>query len=171
MGRHVAAAVPFALIGTYTSTGATLDITGLTTSYAQYQLVITNYLPSVSGSDLWMRFSQDNGSTFTSANYRYAQSVISDVLVTPSLAVSDAAAQILIAAAISNDSSAGVQGNILVTNPATSGVYKRVASTVGYRAGTGPFVESEGGGGNFATSGQVNALRLLASTGTMSSTV
>ena len=165
------AAVPFALIGTYTSTGATLDITGLTTSYAQYQLVITNYLPSVSGSDLWMRFSQDNGSTFTSANYRYAQSVISDVSVTPSVAVSDAAPQILIANAISGDSSAGVQGSITIVNPAVSGVYKRISSTVGYRAGTGPFVESEGGGGNFATSGQVNALRLLASTGTMSSTV
>jgi len=160
------------LIGTYTSTGATLDITGLTGSYAQYQLVITNYQPSVSGSDLWLRYSQDNGSTFTTANYRYAQSVISDDLAgSPSVATSNAAPYILIANNLSGDSSAGVQGMITIPNPAVSGVYKRISLTMGSRASTGQFVEAEGGGSNFATSGQVNALRLLASTGTMSSTV
>lgn len=164
--------VGLVLLGTYTSTGATLDITGLTGSYAAYQMMITQYLPSVSGSDLWLRYSQDNGSTFTTANYRYAQSVISDDLVgSPSVAVSNAASYILIANALSNDSSAGVQGTVSITNPAVSGVYKRVYLTVGSRAGTGQFVESEGGGSNFATSGQINALRFLSSTGTMSSTI
>jgi hypothetical protein len=159
------------LLGTYTSTGSTLDVTGLTGSYAAYQMVITNYLPSVSGSSLWMRYSQDNGSTFTTANYRYAVSVIADDSVSPSLAVSGSAPYILLAADVSGDSSAGVQGVITAVNPAVSGVYKRVNATVGYRAGGGQFVEIEGGGSNFATSGQVNALRLLPSTGTMSASL
>lgn len=166
----VSATVAAVLIGTYTSTGSTLDMTGLTGSYAQYQVLITEYLPSVSGSDLWLRYSQDNGSTFSAANYRYAQSVIADDSVSPSVAVSNNAPQILVATAISGDSSAGVQGVITIANPAVSGVYKRALISVGYRAGGGQFVEAEGGGSNFATSGQVNALRLLSSTGTMSAT-
>lgn len=167
----VSSTVAAVLIGTYTSTGATLDMTGLTGSYAMYQMVITEYLPSVSGSDLWLRYSQDNGSTFSAANYRYGQSLIADDSVAPGVATSGSAPYILVAAAISGDSSAGVQGVITIANPAVSGVYKRADITVGYRAGTGQFVDVEGGGSNFATSGQVNALRLLSSTGTMSATV
>jgi hypothetical protein len=59
------------------SASASIDITNLLTQYSVIKIFVYNARPSTDGSNFRIRFSDDNGSTFASADYQYVVRQIS----------------------------------------------------------------------------------------------
>jgi hypothetical protein len=103
----------WALISSGTaSNSTTLDFIGLT-GYSAYWFMITDPLvPVTNAVDLWIRISQDNGSTFKSGGTDYTYESY-EVLASNTSAINSAstgAAQLIAAATVGNSAANGIGG-------------------------------------------------------------
>jgi len=158
-------------INTFTaSNAATLDITGLSSTYKSYIIEIEKLTPATDNADLWLRYSQDGGSTFitTASSYRYMRTQVNEAGTATSSGAADS--KIILAGTIGNASGEGLGGTLTIFSPGTASLYKHVRFNASYVDGT-PGGITVGGGGNYLADGNpVDALRLMMSSGNITAT-
>lgn len=156
-----------------TSTGVTsIPLTSLiNSSYSSYQLTISGYVPSTSGTPLFMQFSQNNGSTWDSSNiYRVAcffalsnstDGFCSSVGLGTSFDINGGPATV-----------GGGTGAcpLWLTNLSSTAVYKMVTGTCATTGG-GPIVSFAVNAMEYESTSAVNAIQIFVTTGTMTVTV
>ena len=150
------------------SNSATIDFTGLTSSYFAYKIIISAVVP-VSSAVLLMRFSNDNGSTFFAGatDYGYAIETL-NTSGTLTAINSTGATSINLTGTLGNTASQSNNFDITILNPVNSIQYNGgywTASSV-----TGSVISIWGAGATTQTI-SVNAIRFLMSTGNISSGV
>lgn len=161
-------------LGEYATSGTvtSLSITGISTTYRAYQFLIQSALPGTSGANLLMRFSADGGSTFNSTTgYHDIAVLYVDTLTSPTITVSTAASSLVIAQGMGNTTGFEGQGSVVMTNPAVSGAFKKIQSSVGYLTNGSLLASVEGRGALLSTTAQVTAVQFLPSTGNLAMTV
>ena len=152
------------------STSATVDFTGLSSSYIAYKIIYTHIKPATDGADWWFRTSTDGGSSFDAGASDYSHGRFGNSMVTSSI-LSEAADnvdnQIVLAGVTGNTTGKSVSGELTIYNPSVADytyvTFVQVEITdggVGY-----PF----NGAGIRLSSGDVDAIRFLFSTGNISS--
>jgi hypothetical protein len=61
-----------AFLETHTaSNSATLDFTNLSSTYDEYLLIVSNFIPATNAADLWLRVGTGAGPTYQTASYEY----------------------------------------------------------------------------------------------------
>lgn len=156
------------LVGSATaSTSATIEFTGLGSTYQAYMVVISNLIPVTDATALCMRCSTDNGSTFIStANiYRHARTAMpsSGVLFT---GASNGDTQMLIAGNQGNNTGESLSCIVKLMNP-SSAAYLKV-TIEGCYLGADAIFYSLFGGGVIGT-GVINAVQFYMSSGNIAS--
>jgi hypothetical protein len=169
----LSAAQAMTFIGTYATSGTVtgLTISGLSTNYLSYQFTVSSATPSVSGADLWMRFSSDNGATFVSTGYHDIAILYVDTSTSPAISVSTAASKLLLAQAIGNTVDFGANGEVVIINPTVTGAFKKIQSTIGYLTNASLLASQECRGGLLSTTSMVNAVQFIPSTGNLAMSV
>jgi hypothetical protein len=157
---------------TISSSQATVDFTGIDSSYDDYMLVIKDLIPVTDSSHLWMRVSEDNGSNFKSgaSDYKYAVGYGVQGASDGALG-SSGAAQMLLANTLGNASGETFCGEIRFFNPAGSSKKKIFTGNYVYTSGDDNFLANHFGGCYFGSANAINAIRLLMSSGNISSGV
>jgi hypothetical protein len=153
-------------LGTVTaSTSSTLDLTSLLSStYDDYLIVIDKLALSNNNANLQLRVSTDNGSSFSSSSYEWANTK------TTSSVAPDASngTSIKVTSGVGNTGGRAVSGNIHFHSANANDATQRFTGQLAFYDGTGNFT----GYALFATwngTGPVNALRFLPSAGTLDS--
>jgi hypothetical protein len=153
------------------SASATLDITGLG-DYAVIKFILVNIVPGTIGDALWFRTSTNNGSTFDNgaSDYRYSYSGY------PSSGTSAISGNSIGSTQIVLTNGAGVatvslEGEINLYNPAGTTYFKRIIGQVGYFETSIPSHIAVNVSGVRAAAADIDAVRFLFSTGTITGTV
>lgn len=158
------------------STSATIDFTGLSSTYDEYVLTVTNFVPAANNSYPILRVSEDNGSTYKSgaSDYGYISSYNTDISATPTGYGDSSESGIWINGGNGVSSTASKGGlccEIRIFSPASTS-----ANKLFYMSGCS--VKTAGGEAffNFTTSGRfvldtnaINAVRILSSSGNITS--
>lgn len=155
------------LLNTYTSSGvATQDMTNMT-GYSNYLVVFQNLTPVTSATSLYLRFSNDNGSTFFSGASDYNYENFSAANATLTAAQSIGSTVINLSNAHNNTAGAGAGGSLLLSNLNSSFNRKSVLYNSIYvnSAGNMNIFQT---GGNFAGTQNIDAIRFLFSSGNIS---
>jgi hypothetical protein len=161
----------FVKIGTATaSSSATISFTGLSATYLYYQLVLVSVIPQTSTANMLMRFSTNNGSSYdsTSGHYEY-QAVYSLASNSTTTIGSTSATSFIICNSMGTNANTGANGFINIYNPSqandigiTFEVVYPFSSATSWNGGSGS-------GLYLVTTGAVNALQILMSSGNISS--
>jgi hypothetical protein len=150
------------------SSSSSIDFTGLSTSYRDFILEISNLVPATDTADLYMRTSTDNGSTYDSgaSAYQWSRMSVSSGGTT-SGAGSTGDSKIVLATNTGNSTRECVSGTITIHNPqGTTGTHITWENTI-YSA-TPTFFTTRGGAFRDA-SADVDAIRIIMSSGNISS--
>ena len=162
------------LISTQTaSSSATVDFTGLTSTYNTYAVIINEVVPAIYNAVLWFRIGTGGTPTYQSGSvYKYYQFKAgifgSTVFGSGSGSISD----VKIPIAILDNTSNSDNGNsiIYVYNPAQTAVYHQITFTVtGDYNGSPNEIDYNYGGGTYSSTTAITALRFLFSTGNIAS--
>lgn len=111
------------LIATGTaSNSATINFTGLTSSYSYYYVVYSNIQPVANTGNLYLRVSTDNGSTFSATGYYYAGTQQTSASAAGVIAAANDTAFLLTLSQFNagNDNGGGI---IEIINPSQSTTY------------------------------------------------
>jgi hypothetical protein len=165
--------VGMALLASGSASGATLDID--LSSYGSYAGIIIklHLLPATDGTDIYMRFSTDGGSTYDAGagNYNYATTIVRSVGTT-AVGADDAATELRIfaAAVIGNSATEGANVTVDLFNHTSTALWSR-ATWNGYcisddATPAGRFVS---GGGAREAAQNTDAVRFLFSSGNITS--
>lgn len=129
-----------------------VDFTGIDGTYDEYIFTIANLVPSVLNDTLWLRYSNDGGSTFNSGATDYRVTGAYDT-------------KIIIASTVSNvDATGGAGGNVILQKPSSTTRYVKTISFVGvYNAGVLSVC------GTSTALGAVDAVRFIFAGGNVSS--
>lgn len=152
------------LISTATaSSSATIEFTGLTSTYFMYKIIFSNLLPA-SNSTLYLRTSTNGGSTWDSGasnyNWRYMQTTVAGS-TTASGNSSDSQIEILSSlSSAANEQSCGI---IDIYNPLATGYCRMIM--YGHRFGSATNQTTQHGGAARLAAADVDAIQLLMSTG------
>jgi hypothetical protein len=152
------------------SSSATIDFTGIGSTYDLYRAEFYNVVPATTDAYLWLRTSTDNGSSYDSGASDYAYGII--YMVSPSstpigLADStDAAIYLDPYSSISDSSYGGISGAVEFCNPDVAQYWRcRMEFSGSYDVSCVPAV----GSGARLTAANVDAIRFLMSTGNIAS--
>lgn len=158
----------FVLISTQTaSASATIDFTGLSTSYKAYAIVLNNVVNATATQNLYFRTSTDNGSTFTASAgaYSYANDYASSASGgSPNGSGSATQVQLTRAAQLNSSHLAGI---IYLYAPADSGVYTSLTYNLHFQSGSEMYYSS--GTGLRVVKEANNAIRFLYASGNITS--
>lgn len=146
---------------------ATVDITsGLTSTYDEYEIHIINLVPA-SNADVWLRTDANAGASFDAGASDYAYRL--DPGGGAALTTSGGAAQILLTTpvTVSSSNSAGFSAIIRIYRPSIA--KNCTVSWNGFWVDTAPSYRAITGFGERLSATAVNAVRLLFSTGNISS--
>lgn len=166
-GVYTQAGVYLLASGSVTAAG-TLDLTAnIDSTFDAYRLVLYNFYPVNNGDDLWLRVSEDGGSSFKAGTtaYTYAGGVTNSGGTSSNLSSGSGNSKIIIASSVSNGVTAGVSGEIEFFNPASAALLKQFNYVMGYTSTTPQFINLNASGSYTADTNAINALRLLFSTG------
>lgn len=158
------------LLGSSTASGASaITFTGLT-GYGAYLFVMDNIYPSTDGDNFWMRFSNDNGSTYNSGAAAYVWAhYIATAAATSGNAGSTADTKIVIDnQAISNDGNNGHHGNLWMYAVTSKNTYITQNATSYNNTGGTTAILSSGRSTNTTT---VNAVQFKMSSGNINGTI
>ena len=159
------------LIATATaSSSATIDFTGLASTYAAYKIVVSVLLPATDGVEFWMRTSTDGGSTYSSTanDYSYVNEGTGSSVV-GGRATTGTAIHLIdgaIFATLNNASTDESVWNIIFYNPADSTTKKKAVWHGHTSGGITPGMIAGCGMRNADTA--VNAIRFMMSSGNIS---
>ena len=166
-----AAATGLVYINTFTASGAAaLDITGISSTYSSYLIEIEKLTPATDNADLWLRISQDGGSSFitTSNSYRHMRTEVNEAGTSTASGAADS--KIIVAGTIGSGTGEGLGGSIRIFSPATSNLYKPIRFDATWLNGTPAGLTGNGGGHYLADGAPIDAIRLLMSTGNITAT-
>lgn len=149
------------------SGAAALDLSGLSTTYRAYELVIDGLVPATDAVNLLLRFSNDGGSTFKAgaSDYSFVAHDADTGAVAIGLTADETASEIRINnRAVGSDT--GEQGSLRLTafNPANAATRTQVIWQYVYR-NSGGTLSVGGGSGEVVTAESNAALRVLFSSG------
>jgi len=151
------------------SAAASLPLTGLTTDYQAYVLMFHDLLAATSGADLYFQVSTDNGATHKSgaSDYRHARHGFS-VGGAVGGSGSNGDTKIPIAAGLGNSAATGheVAGSITIHAPMNANDQTRIDWQLSYLNSTGNYTTLSGGG-HYSVSGATDAIRLIMSSGNL----
>lgn len=153
------------------SSAASLDFTGLSTTYRAYQIVVTQFVSASDNVLLYLRTSDDNGSSFDAGAADYHHLRMGSLTSAPSTVVGGGSAgdaQILIA---NTGTGAGeaIDAKITIYDPARSALNTRVQWESASSNATAGALTLFNGCGQRAAAEANNAVRLLFSTGNIAS--
>lgn len=152
------------LIATGTaSNSATIDFTGLTSSYSYYYVVISNAQPVNNTDNLLFRVSTDNGSTYSATGYYYAATTQNSASGTGTNTAANST-NFRISFSQSNGGNDNGGGILEIINPSQTATYHQFLGNMTYVDSTGAIVTSVGGCLWVSTSA-INAIRFLYNTG------
>lgn len=157
-------------IATATPSGSSVaDFTGLSSTYAAYCFVFDLH-PSTA-TDIGVRFSTDNGSSFVASSYTYVNSVVAPGSTSVLTERSTAATLMRIShAAPFNSAAYGVRGVLYFNNPSDATRFPRIYGQ-GMSLSTSSDFNQVNFGGVRPTAAAINAIRFLASTGNITGTI
>lgn len=151
------------------SSSASIDFTGFVSSlYTNYVLEFSDYVPSATSNEIWMRLSQ-SGTFVTSANYTYAWSFATSA---PALSSAGAAndTKTQLTNGVNTGSGLGVSGRITLFSPSATSSFKRAIWDLMNANGTSTVRVC--GGLSFApNTNAVDGIRILPASGTIASGV
>lgn len=151
------------------SAAASLPLTGLTADYQAYVLMFHDLLAATSGADLHFQVSTDNGATYKSgaSDYRHARHGFS-VGGAVGGSGSNGDTKIPIAAGLGNSAATGheVAGSITIHAPMNANDQTRIDWQLSYLNSTGNYTTLSGGG-HYSVSGATDAIRLIMSSGNL----
>ena len=157
---------------TTVSSAATVDITGLDATYSKYVIEYYGLVPATNNVEFWLRMSTDNGATYISTNtYNHGRLNLTNVSTTGAATVTGDSKIILVGAVVSNSAGCFVNGTIEIANPSQSTVdhgIRHRADQFGTSAANYFLVNSMGMN---TTTTAVNAVRLLTSSGNITSAI
>lgn len=145
------------------SASVSLDfITGITSEFTQYILEIINLVPA-SSVDIYLRFSDDGGSTFKSGASDYAYGSDQTSASAAFIPIS------VIATAISNTAShGGICGRATVYNPALVSVQTNCVTNI-TQASSATAIFSMYTGGSYVTAATIDGFQIIAESGNLTS--
>jgi hypothetical protein len=154
------------LIATVTAANsATIDLIGMT-GFTNYFITFSNLTPVTNATDLRMRISTNNGSTFdATANYRYIE-VVSNFGGSANIGSLTDTSMIIASADLNNTAGVGGGGILDIINPA-GGAYTTFISSSVYLTGGG-VLQMSTTNGQWTQTTTVNAIRFLMSSGNIS---
>lgn len=150
------------------SSSATIDFTGLSTSYRDFIVVLSHIVPATDTADFWFRTSTNNGSTYDSgaSDYQWGRMSVSSGAVS-ALGGSAADTKISLANNLGTGTRETFNGQLTLHDPqGTAGVHVNWENTI-YSA-TPTFFKTSGGGFRNSTA-DVDAIRFMMSTGNIAS--
>jgi len=100
------------------SASASLDFTGLSTTYFGYMCILESILPATDGQDLNLLVSTDNGSTFKTGASDYAWAWEEQQQATTNSSADSADSRMNLADAVGNVATEQVDGILYIVNPA-----------------------------------------------------
>lgn len=151
------------LIATGTaSSSATIDFTGLSSTYSSYFVIMDSIVPQTSTANLNFRISTD-GSTYQTSAYFYSGWQVTSAGTTGALSAASAA-QILLANSMSNTSTDGLSGIIEIYNPSQSATSHKFTYRTEYTDSGGGH-NCNTGGALWNTTTAITAIRFLFSSG------
>jgi len=158
----------FELITSITAANnATIDFTGLSTTYIAYTLLCVNLIPATDGAELNLQVSDDNGATFKNSGYAFTNIAQSATTVLSSSSTSATLIPITDSGGIGNGALESGNANILIYNPGTAAQpYIDFSSVYETTAGATQFTK---GMGLYGAAITVNAVRLSMSAGNITS--
>ena len=164
------------LISTATaSSSATIDFTsGITSTYDEYLLTITNMLPATDNQTALFRVSEDSGATFKSGatDYKWVATYQYSDAVTPSGDGSNGATSVnFMSTGISNSATrGGLSGEIRIYGPSSTASNKQFSFSVVVGKSSTDAVMSQDTKARFALDNNaINGVRILMSTGNITS--
>lgn len=151
------------------SSSATVDFTGLSSTYAAYKIVFSHIAPATDNVALWLRTSSNGGSSYDSgaSDYRYVSPLIGSI-GTYTSNVSGGAAQIVVIDGMGNAANEVGSGEVTIYNPSAAKYGQLFFSITGTDTSSGTRVVF-GGGGVRKSAADIDAIRLMYSSGDIAS--
>ena len=150
--------------GSTASSSSTIDFTGLSSSYIEYMVVLTDVHSSADFPDMYFRTSTDNGSTWDSGSTDYGYAGFHRSWAGGSIgANSTGAAQILIARELGTNTNEHINGIVHIFNPSGT-EYTMVRSTLVHHNYDGVLWRAEVAGQR-TSAADVDGIRFLLSSG------
>lgn len=154
------------LISTGTaSSSASIDFTGLSTTYSAYKIIYNNVYPGTTGTQLTMLFSTDNGSSFITSNYQYTGMAQATGAYAATASTNSSSILLSNSVAFFTVTNTVGSGEITLFNPAGSQATKLISHTGCSYVGSSPVPATYTTMGMYVTASAVNAIRLQMSSG------
>ena len=151
------------------SSSATIEFTGLSTTYSRYAIVIGALVPATDNVDFWGRMSDDNGSTWKSASGGYAWINHRNTTTTTTITSSVTDTKFIFARLVGNVGSyEKISGILNFTNVAQTTGVPTFDTNLSYANSAGSATQSEGSGYQRNAFG-FNGIQLLMSSGNITS--
>jgi hypothetical protein len=153
------------------SASATIDFTAMIgTAFNGYRVSITNLIPATDTADLWMRVSEDGGSSYKAgaSDYRWCRSTLTDA-GTRSEAGDTADAQIVLATNLGTGTGETLCGSVDFFAPGGAAKNKLVRGQLACLDAAPVAKDVTATGAYVGTVNAVNAIRFLMSTGNITS--
>ena len=154
------------------SSSATIDFTGLSSTYYTYILVYDGVALATDAQALTMRVSTDGGSTYLSTNYNYWCHGVDDTTTRTEAVASSSGTYISLSGAtteMGNAASEEASGMIRISNPSHSLVTRIFYENM--NGDTATRICGRRGFGYNTTTSPINAIRILATSGNIASGV
>lgn len=164
------------LIDAKDASGATVELeTGIGSTYEAYEIRFSNFKPATDDVALWMRIGTGGTPTYQSggSDYQYQFTQTNPGAATSTVYFSTGAAQMLLVASgtalgVGNASGEHISGAIRFDNPESSSDFQIFRCETSFLNAGGNFTHSVGGG-KYNSATAVTAIRLLFSSGNISS--
>ena len=150
------------------SDSASITFTGLSTTYRDFVIILSNILPATDAAALWLRTSTDNGVGYDagSTDYEYAGVGLNDAASTVNFN-SAGAAQAVISSNLDNAANGGTSGTVTIHNPQSTS-FTRYTSIVS-RVGGGSETAIQVAAGERSAAQDTDAIQFLMSSGNITS--
>lgn len=152
------------------SNSATLTFTNISAAFNILELELEGLVPVTTGTTLQMQFSTDNGSTWIAGtNNYYANSVnLSGATASAEGGVNVTTMALSKASDVLNSAAVGLSGLVKLFNLASTAKVKAATWQTFYGSSSGGFASVAGGGTAQTSATAINAVRLLFSSGNIS---
>jgi len=151
------------------ATGATIDFESLISNkHAAILLVFDDLVPATDATDLYLRTSTDNGSTYSSASdYVWSRNSLASTPPSNTAAGDASDSEIELAVNLGSQADEQVSGLIWIINPAKGGQRPKVMWSIAYQTASDAMALATGAA-EVSPVSAVNAFRLLMSSGNVS---
>lgn len=147
------------------SSSATIDFTGLSSTYLAYRIVISNLQPASDGVNFNLRTSTDNGLNFDAgaSDYQWCKIVTTTSGDSDDVDTADSAIEIVGLGSLGSNTNEKCNCDILIFNPSATKFTKVIF--VSHFFNTSTTRESQQGGGYRQSTTAIDAIRFLMSSG------